>query len=80
MLALLDQLGLTQNTLVIFSSDNGGLNRMADMAPLRGAKGMPCEGGVRVPLFARWPARIAAEANVPESFTAQRHGGTERSF
>ena len=69
-LAKLDELGLTQNTLVIFSSDNGGLNRMADMAPLRGAKGMTYEGGVRVPLLARWPARIkAASSNaVPVHF------------
>lgn len=59
-LALLDRLDLAKNTLVIFSSDNGGLNRMADMAPLRGSKGQTYEGGIRVPLLARWPARIKA--------------------
>ncbi|MEY2880550.1 MAG: Arylsulfatase [Verrucomicrobiota bacterium] len=69
-LAKLDELGLTQNTLVIFSSDNGGLNRMADMAPLRGSKGQTYEGGVRVPLLARWPARIkpASANSVPVHF------------
>ncbi len=59
-LALLDRLGLARNTLVIFASDNGGLNRMADMAPLRGSKGQTYEGGIRIPLLARWPARIPA--------------------
>jgi arylsulfatase A len=57
-LAKLDELGLAENTLVIFSSDNGGLNRMADMAPLRGSKGQTYEGGIRVPLLARWLASI----------------------
>lgn len=54
--------GLAENTLVVISSDNGapgyvgldGLN-----APFRGGKGSFFEGGIRVPLFARWPAAIA---------------------
>jgi uncharacterized sulfatase len=57
-LAKLDELNLTENTLVLFTSDNGGLNRMASMNPLRGAKGLPYEGGIRVPLVMRWPARV----------------------
>lgn len=57
-LARLDELDLARRTLVIFYSDNGGLNRMADMSPLREAKGSAYEGGIRVPLIARWPGRI----------------------
>lgn len=60
-LARLDELDLARRTLVIFYSDNGGLNRMADMTPLREAKGSAYEGGIRVPLIARWPDGIPAE-------------------
>jgi uncharacterized sulfatase len=56
--AKLDEWHLATNTVVIFYSDNGGLNRMADMTPLREAKGAPYEGGLRVPLMVRWPGRI----------------------
>ena len=53
-LATLDELGLSDNTLIIFSSDNGG-TPTTENAPLRGFKGMQYEGGLRVPLIARWP-------------------------
>jgi uncharacterized sulfatase len=60
--------GLAENTLVVISSDNGapGYLGLEDLnAPFRGGKGTFFEGGIRVPLFARWPARIAAGTEVP---------------
>ncbi|HMV48364.1 MAG TPA: sulfatase-like hydrolase/transferase, partial [Blastocatellia bacterium] len=53
--------GQEQNTLVIFTSDNGGLLRMgANCGNLRGGKEDLYEGGIRVPMFARWPEEIPA--------------------
>jgi len=60
-LDVLDQKGLAQNTLVVFTSDNGGLlNTGAVNGPWRSGKTHMYEGGLRVPCAARWPARIAA--------------------
>jgi len=49
---------VSANTLVLFTSDNGGTHEKGDNAPLRGKKGMFTEGGMRVPLIAYWPGVI----------------------
>ncbi|HIJ53309.1 MAG TPA: sulfatase [Planctomycetes bacterium] len=56
----LDELGLRDNTLVFFFSDNGGYANATSMTPLRGSKGMLYEGGIRVPMIARWQGKIKA--------------------
>jgi arylsulfatase A-like enzyme len=59
-LAALKENGQAENTLVIFTSDNGGqASAGANNAPLRGAKEDMYEGGIRVPMGAAWPGRIS---------------------
>ena len=80
-LATLDKIGATQNTLVLFASDNGGVfhpenERLAQTtaykaglkvnAGLRGGKHDVWEGGFKIPFIARWPARVPAASTAPQ--------------
>ena len=76
LLDVLEELDLADNTLVIYTTDNGPWNQMAyrknekghpegakfwgDAGPLRGGKGSCYEGGLRVPCIIRWPGKVAA--------------------
>jgi arylsulfatase A-like enzyme len=57
LLQALDATGLAHNTIVIFTSDNGG-ERFSDTWPFTGRKTELLEGGLRVPAVIRWPSRI----------------------
>ncbi|MEJ6719548.1 MAG: sulfatase [Akkermansiaceae bacterium] len=63
-LAALDTAGATENTLVIFTSDNGPWmvygNHAGGVGPLRGSKGTCWDGGVRVPCVMQWPGKLKA--------------------
>ena len=58
LLAVLDELRLSERTVVVFTSDNGGVKRITSMKPLRAGKGAYYEGGIRVPLTIKWPGKI----------------------
>jgi arylsulfatase A len=67
LLAKLDALGLREKTIVVFTSDNGGLHvpegphaKITYNSPYRAGKGFVYEGGLRIPLIVRWPGHIPA--------------------
>lgn len=72
-MARLKECGLDENTLVLCCSDNGGTfepKAFGTMGPLKGRKGSLYEGGIRVPMIARWPGKVAsgATSDLPWSF------------
>lgn len=56
----IEELGLSENTIIVFYSDNGGLVPITDNYPLRAGKGSPYEGGIRVPLIIKWKGSLKA--------------------
>lgn len=82
LLDTLEKEGLADNTIIVFTSDNGGLAEVShggsdpyngtpvtDNSPLRGSKAMPYEGGFRVPLVVAWPGHIVAGSSSPAIFS-----------
>lgn len=75
--AKIDSLNLTERTLIVFQSDNGGLHvpegprtPATHNTPYRAGKGYLYEGGLRVPLIARWPSRIATGSVIDQPVIA----------
>ncbi|MFC1454420.1 sulfatase [Verrucomicrobiota bacterium] len=73
LLAKLDDLHLAENTVVVFTSDNGGLHvpegshkRVTHNTPCRAGKGYVYEGGQRVPLIVRWPGHVPEDRVIHE--------------
>ena len=67
-LKTLEELGLDDNTIVVFTSDNGGFLPIEGVsnAPFRGGKAHVTEGGIRVPFIVKWPAQIPAGVKTSE--------------
>jgi len=74
----LERFGLSDRTLVVFSSDNGGHTHSRN-APLRDFKGTLWEGGIRVPCIARWPGVLPAGVDSPQAAITMDWTATFRS-
>jgi arylsulfatase A-like enzyme len=61
----LKRLKLSDNTIIVFTSDNGGLPQVTDNSPYRDGKGSAYEGGVRVPFIIYWPKASANQSTEP---------------
>jgi arylsulfatase A-like enzyme len=69
-LATLKELHVDENTVIIFTSDNGGFYNATSNAPLRANKGAYYEGGIRVPLIIKWPGVSKPGLSVSEPVTS----------
>ena len=68
--AKVDELGIAENTLIVFISDNGGLPSVSQLEPLRGSKGSLFEAGVRVPACVRWTGTIKPKTTCATPITS----------
>lgn len=70
-MAALKELSLDSNTVILFTSDNGGFYNATNNTPLRANKGAYYEGGIRVPLIIKWPsvAKAGSVVNTPVTST-----------
>jgi len=69
-MSALEDAGIAERTVIIFTSDNGGLSRFTNNAPLRAGKGYPYEGGIRVPLIIHGPGVVKPGAISREPVTS----------
>jgi len=70
LLRKLDELGISDKTIVIFFGDNGGLEKDAKQTPLRSGKANLYEGGIREPLIVRWPGVVEPASTCSELVTS----------
>lgn len=68
-LSALKEQGIDENTIVLFTSDNGAANRKGSTKPLSGHKGQTLEGGMRMPTVIRWPGKIKAGSEYDQLLT-----------
>lgn len=65
--AAMDEMKIAEDTLLVFTSDNGPFGGVGDCRPLRADKGHLYEGGIRVPMIVRWPGKVKAGAKSSEA-------------
>jgi len=70
LLRKIDELGIADNTIVVFFGDNGGLEKDARQTPLRSGKANLYEGGIREPLIVRWPGVVKPGSTCSEPVTS----------
>ncbi|MGL6312872.1 sulfatase [Vibrio sp. WXL103] len=61
-LQAVDEMKLANDTLIVFTSDNGGVWKLSNNGGLKFGKGWPYEGGVRVPMIVRWPGKVPSNS------------------